>query len=99
MRNDIGKFNEQWVHVYRDKSPAETMDDFRTVTAKRMEALSALSAEEWDKEGFTPEGPGPYRQFMEIRVFDCWYHDQDMREALGRPGLLEGSSTPIWRPP
>ncbi len=27
---------------------------------------------------------------MEIRVFDCWYHDQDMREALGKPGLLEG---------
>ena len=27
---------------------------------------------------------------MEIRVFDCWYHDQDIREALGRPGFLEG---------
>ena len=41
----------------------------------------------WDEEGFTPEGPGPYRQFMAIRVFDCWYHDQDIREALDRPGL------------
>ena len=27
---------------------------------------------------------------MAIRVFDCWYHDQDIREALGRPGYLEG---------
>jgi hypothetical protein len=27
---------------------------------------------------------------MAIRVFDCWYHDQDIREALGRPGFLEG---------
>ena len=50
----------------------------------------AMSAEEWDREGFTPEGPGPYRQFMEIRVFDCWFHDQDIREALGRPGFVDG---------
>ena len=27
---------------------------------------------------------------MAIRVFDCWYHDQDIREALDRPGYLEG---------
>ena len=27
---------------------------------------------------------------MAIRVFDCWYHDQDIREALDRPGFLEG---------
>ena len=23
-------------------------------------------------------------------MFDCWFHDQDIREALGRPGFLEG---------
>ena len=66
---------------------AETLADFRRVTARRLDALRALPAEKWDEEGFTPEGPGPYRQFMEIRVFDCWYHDQDIREALDRPGL------------
>ncbi|GIU90083.1 MAG: hypothetical protein KatS3mg010_1182 [Acidimicrobiia bacterium] len=27
---------------------------------------------------------------MAIRVFDCWFHDQDIREALGRPGFLDG---------
>jgi uncharacterized protein (TIGR03083 family) len=27
---------------------------------------------------------------MAIRVFDCWFHEQDIREALGRPGGLEG---------
>ena len=24
-------------------------------------------------------------------MFDCWYHDQDIREALDRPGFLEGA--------
>lgn len=90
VRNDIGRFNEQWVVAYRDRPGADALADFRAVTARRLEQLRALPPEKWDEEGFTPEGPGPYRQFMEIRVFDCWYHDQDVREALGRPGYLEG---------
>jgi uncharacterized protein (TIGR03083 family) len=90
VRNDIGKFNEQWVVLYRNRSGPETLTDFRRVTRRRLDALRALPAEKWDEEGFTPEGPGPYRQFMAIRLFDCWYHDQDIREALDRPGFLEG---------
>jgi len=90
VRNDIGTFNEQWVAAYRDRPGKEVLGEFHTVTQRRLDALRALSPAEWDKEGFTPEGPGPYRTFMEIRVFDCWFHDQDMREALGRPGFLEG---------
>ena len=38
--------------------------------------------------GFTPEGEGPLRQFLEIRVFDCWLHCHDVRRALGRPAPL-----------
>jgi uncharacterized protein (TIGR03083 family) len=90
VRNDIGKFNEQWVVLYRNRSGPETLADFRRVTARRLDALRALPAEEWDKEGFTPEGPGPYRQFMAIRAFDCWYHDQDIREAIEQPGFMQG---------
>ncbi len=91
VRNDIGKANELWIASYRDATGKEVLDEFRSVTARRLDALRALSPEEWNREGFTPEGPGPYRQFMEIRVFDCWYHDQDIREALDRPGMLEGA--------
>ena len=90
VRNDIGKANEQWIAGYRDRPGSAVLDDFRAVTAGRLDALRALTAADWDREGFTPEGPGPYRLFMAIRVFDCWYHDQDIREALGRPGYLEG---------
>ncbi len=90
VRNDIGKANEQWIATYRSWEDARLLDEFRSVTARRLEALRAMSAEDWDREGFTPEGAGPYRQFMEIRLFDCWYHDQDIREALDRPGFLDG---------
>lgn len=90
VRNDIGKFNEAWVAERRDRPGAEVLAEFGDVTARRLAALRAMSPQQWDEEGFTPEGPGPYRQFMEIRVFDCWYHEQDIREALGRPGDLVG---------
>jgi len=90
VRNDIGRANEQWIESYRDWDGAKLLDEFRAVTARRLDILGKLTPEEWDREGFTPEGPGPYRQFMAIRVFDCWYHDQDIREALDRPGNLTG---------
>ena len=90
VRNDIGKANEQWIATYRDWDGPKLLDEFGAVTARRLDALRAMTDEDWNREGFTPEGPGPYRQFMAIRVFDCWYHDQDIREALGRPGCLEG---------
>jgi uncharacterized protein (TIGR03083 family) len=90
IRNDIGKANERWIESYRSRSGADVLDEFRAVTARRLDALRALSKDDWDREGFTPEGPGPYRTFMEIRVFDCWYHDQDIREAIDHPGYLEG---------
>ena len=90
VRNDIGKANEQWIASYRALSGNKVLDEFRAVTQRRLDALRAMSSADWDREGFTPEGPGPYRLFMAIRVFDCWYHDQDIREALDRPGYLEG---------
>jgi hypothetical protein len=31
-------------------------------------------------------GDVPYARFMEVRVFDSWVHEQDVRLALGRPG-------------
>jgi uncharacterized protein (TIGR03083 family) len=90
VKNDIGKANEQWVALYRAMAGKEVIDEFRAVTLRRLTALHAMTKADFDKEGFTPEGPGPYRRFMEIRVFDCWYHEQDIREAVEMPGGLDG---------
>jgi uncharacterized protein (TIGR03083 family) len=90
VRNDIGKANEQWIASYRTRSGKEVLAEFRAVTQRRLDVLRGMSNDDWSREGFTPEGPGPYRQFMAIRVFDCWYHDQDIREALDEPGYLDG---------
>lgn len=90
VRNPIGESNEAWVDARRDRPGADVLTEFRQVTASRLDQLRAMSAEDFDREGFTPEGPGPYRRFMEIRLFDCWEHEQDIRRAVGRPGHLDG---------
>src|SRR4051794_35935448 len=90
VRNDIGRADQQWVDEYEVLPGNEVLEAFVSVTRQRLDDLRELTPQDWDREGFTPEGPGPYRTFMAIRVFDCWYHDQDMREALAQPGYLEG---------
>lgn len=90
VRNPIGEVNEAWVDHYRDKSGDEVRAAFTEITSRRLGDLRALPPERWDQIGFTPEGEGPYRRFMEIRVFDCWEHEQDIRRATRRPGHLDG---------
>jgi uncharacterized protein (TIGR03083 family) len=49
-----------------------------------------MTDEELDAPTWTPVGNASYRRFMQIRVFDCWVHEQDIRRALDRPGHGSG---------
>jgi uncharacterized protein (TIGR03083 family) len=90
VRNDMGATNEQWVQALRAESTAAVLDRFRAVTRGRAEALAAMTAEDFAAPSWTPAGEGTYRQFMQIRLFDCWLHEQDIRDAVGRPGHETG---------
>ncbi|RWA21678.1 hypothetical protein MELE44368_15020 [Mycolicibacterium elephantis DSM 44368] len=85
VRNDIGAMNERWVRGLRQISPAELLERFRAVTADRREALTALSEDDWNAVTMTPAGPDSYGRFMRVRVFDCWMHEHDIRDAIGQP--------------
>lgn len=90
VKNDIAKANEAWVVALRARSHAELLEDYRTVTADRLAALEKATAEEFDAPSWTPVGQGTYGRFMEVRVFDCYMHEQDVRAAVGRPGHEAG---------
>lgn len=90
VHNDIGAANELWVLGLREESPARMIDRFHTITAKRGTELEAMSQAEFDAPSWTPAGNGTYGRFMRIRLFDCWMHEQDIREALGIPGNESG---------
>jgi uncharacterized protein (TIGR03083 family) len=90
LRNDIARFNEAWVEHYRSRPADEVVAALDEVVAERRAALGALDQAGFDAESFTPAGPDTYGRFMRIRVMDTWFHEQDIREAVGRPGHLTG---------
>jgi uncharacterized protein (TIGR03083 family) len=95
VRNDIGAFNEQWVESLRVVAPSEVLDRFRALSVARLATLAAMSEEEWNAESFTPAGKDTFGRFMQIRVFDCWLHEQDIRDAVGRPGHETGLAVEV----
>ncbi len=84
VRNDIGVLNERWVRRLRDLSDAELLEKFRTTMAERRMALSDMSNHDWNQVTATPAGPDTYGRFMRVRVFDCWMHELDVRDAVGQ---------------
>ncbi len=85
VHNDIGALNERWVEHLRSESPAGMLAKFRDTTTRRKATLSSMPVEEWNTVTFTPAGPDSYGRFMRVRTFDCWMHEHDIREAVGRP--------------
>ena len=95
VRNDIGAFNEQWVESLRTVPPGEVLAKFRALADVRLATLEAMSDDEWNAESFTPAGKDTFGRFMQIRVFDCWLHEQDIRDAVGRPGHENGLAVEV----
>jgi uncharacterized protein (TIGR03083 family) len=90
VHNPIGELNEHWVEHYRDRSGAEVLDEFRQLSGERLAELRAMPPERFDEIGPTPVGEAPFREFVNVRIFDSWIHEQDMRRALDRPGHQHG---------
>ena len=85
VRNGVGVANECWVRHLGTLSGAQLHDRFRSVTADRRTRLTEMSVDDWDAPTATPVGPDSFGRFMRVRLFDCWMHEQDIRDGLGRP--------------
>ena len=86
VKNAAAASHEPWVAVRRARSGPEVRAEFVEVTRARLADLRSRTEEQWATVGFSPVGDAPYAVFMEVRVFDCWVHEQDVRRALDRPG-------------
>ncbi len=64
--------------------------EFQEVTAERMQQLRAMSEADFLVETQTPVGPGTVAEFLRIRIFDAWVHEQDIRRAVGQAGHRSG---------
>jgi uncharacterized protein (TIGR03083 family) len=90
VHNEVGARNEGWVASLRNHTGPEVLDVFRDVTARRLVQLRSWPPARFDEVGPSPVGKVPYREFMRVRVMDCWIHEQDIRVATARPGHREG---------
>ncbi len=90
--NPLGEMNEGWVDARRSTPGPEVLAEFEKVTGERLGRLRAMTDEELAVEGPSPIGKVPYATFMDVRVMDCWVHEQDIRRAVGRPGGLDGGA-------
>ena len=87
VRNDVGVANECWVRHLSTESGAELLERFRSITADRRKRLTDMSVDDWNAATLTPVGPESYGRFMRVRLFDCWMHEQDIRDGL-RPAVV-----------
>jgi uncharacterized protein (TIGR03083 family) len=95
VHNDVGVRNEAWVLAGRRSSGPEVLADFRNVTARRLAQMREWPSSRFDEAGPSPVGRVPYREFMRVRVMDCWVHEQDIRVATGRPGHRDGPAATL----
>lgn len=86
VRNPMGQNNEAWIEARRGVPGIEVLEEFVSVTSRRIEELSSFPPERWTEPGWSPIGEAPYAEFMLIRIMDSWVHGQDMRWAVDRPG-------------
>ncbi len=80
----------EWIAEVEGLNTTELLARYREVIARRRDELEVLTDTEFDRAGMTPVGPGTYGRFMNIRVFDLWVHEQDMRVPLRLPGHEDG---------
>ena len=95
VRNEFGALNESWVEARRPVPGVDVIAEFVDTTNRRIDALAAMTTEEFDRIGWSPIGEVPYRRFMETRIIDTWAHEQDIRRALDRPGGRNGSGEQV----
>ena len=90
VKNDVGQSNEVVVDYRRSWPGQRVLKEFLELTSRRLELLRDMTDEEFASETQTPIGPGTVTEFVRIRIFDAWVHEQDMRRALNMPGEMEG---------
>jgi uncharacterized protein (TIGR03083 family) len=84
--NGLGELNERFVEARRKLPGREVVAELAELFDRRLSTLASLDAEAWSAIGPTPLGMVPYVDYMGLRTFDCWVHEQDVRLAVGRPG-------------
>ena len=85
----INEVVERFLESRRGRSLAELLEELDGLVADQVHHLGADTTSP-DEPRIGPFGPTTLLGLMRSRVLDLWVHEQDIREAIGRPGNLDG---------
>lgn len=88
VRNALGAVVEKYLDSRRERSLEELLEELDELVTARTSHLEAETTSPEDP-AVGPFGPTTLLGLTQNRIFDLWVHEQDIREAIGRPGNLD----------
>ena len=85
---DFGRITEIPVDLRRFWTREAVLIELADRIARRTNELEA-GPRDGALEVMGPLGPAPLGRVLRMRTLDTWVHEQDIRDALGRPGHLD----------
>ena len=95
VRNELGRFTEVAVEQRRRVRGDKVVAELETLLAQRMEDLTAPDVDP-TRVVRTTIGDRSLADALKVRTFDIWTHEQDIRQALGRPGDLDSGGAAVF---
>jgi uncharacterized protein (TIGR03083 family) len=95
LRTETDRTRESMVELRRRMIGTKVVDELEGVLATRMAQLADpdLAPESVTKG---TAGPAPVMDVLRERILDIWTHEQDIRQALGRPGDLDAPGAAVF---
>lgn len=91
---DLARFNDQWVWAARRLSTWELIDLADIAGRWFEEYLNTLDLDSpWKAPSWAGDGPAPYWLDMAREYTERWVHQQQIRTAVGVPGLHDDTHT------
>lgn len=95
LRTERDRARESMVELRRRMIGSKVVDELEGVLSKRMLQFEDPELTmETEVKGVG--GPAPAGEVLRERILDIWTHEQDMRQALGRPGDLDSPGAAVF---
>ncbi len=94
VRHEFGERVEKYLEVRRGRHIAEILDELEALLAERL-AFYRDPATTLETPTVGPYGATTVGDLITVRLFDIWTHEQDIREALARPGNLDAPGASV----
>lgn len=96
IKSDFGRFMETHVEARRDGEGPAVVAEWQELFPQRVAVLHEMLALDPDEPIETPVGPRRPSDLVSLRTVDIWCHEQDIRQALNRPGNLDSPGAALF---